>query len=302
MTLEQLRIFLSVAEHLHFTQAANELFLTQSAVSSAIRRLELEYRVQFFHRIGRRVELTDAGELLKTSAQVILSQVVQTEKGLRELNDLSQGELSIASSPTLANYWLPERISRFKSQYPGITVNCSLMTEEEVTKGVMNGVFDLGIVSGEVSSELQKGLDKEIIGTDKLQIIVGQSHPWFREDKIMVDDLLKASWVLRESTSGIQKTFESYLSHWGISVKDLKVIFVLNSSEMVKAVVETGVGIGVIPELMVRKELQLNSLRGIQVFHPSSHLSLSMVRSVVKLKHLQRFQTRISKVFEQMLS
>ncbi|MCF3577260.1 LysR family transcriptional regulator [Planktothrix agardhii] len=132
MTLEQLRIFLAVAEHLHFTRAAEGLYITQPAVSAAIHSLETEYRVKLFHRIGRHVEITEAGELLQLEAQKILEQVALTERGLRELNNLQRGELKLGSSLTIGNYWLPEKISQFQRQYSGIMVNCTLANTEEI--------------------------------------------------------------------------------------------------------------------------------------------------------------------------
>ncbi|MEP0983673.1 LysR family transcriptional regulator [Leptolyngbya sp. AS-A5] len=95
MILEQLRIFLAVAEQLHFTRAAEALYITQPAVSAAIQTIEAKYGVKLFHRIGRRVEITDAGQLLQVEAQKILDQVAFAERQLRELNNLQRGELKI---------------------------------------------------------------------------------------------------------------------------------------------------------------------------------------------------------------
>lgn len=91
MTFEQLRIFLAVAELMHFTRAAESLYITQPAVSAAIQSLETEYGVKLFHRIGRHIEITDAGKLLQVEAQKILDQVSLTQRGLRELNNMQRG-------------------------------------------------------------------------------------------------------------------------------------------------------------------------------------------------------------------
>ncbi|MGH2415627.1 MAG: LysR family transcriptional regulator, partial [Microcystaceae cyanobacterium] len=101
MTLDQLRVFLAVAEHLHFTQAAEALYLTQPAISAAIQNLEEAYSVKLFHRFGRRIEITEAGKLLQVEAQKILDQVILTERGLRELNNLQRGELKLGASLTI---------------------------------------------------------------------------------------------------------------------------------------------------------------------------------------------------------
>lgn len=303
MTLEQLRIFLAVAEHLHFTRAAETLYITQPAVSAAIQSLETEYSVKLFHRVGRRVEITEAGKLLYLETQKILEQVAIAERNLRELNNLQQGELRLGASLTIGNYWLPDKISQFQQEYPGIQVNCTLANAEEIAEGTASGRFDLGLVSGEVKSALRESLLQEVVGRDRLQIVVGQSHPWFHQSLIAVESLLESSWVMREPGSGAQQVFEQALRSWGVDLSQLNVMLVLSSSEMVKAVVERGSGAAAIPELMVHKELKLNTLRAVQVFGNNTDAStkLEIVQPILQLKHAQRFQTQTMMAFEQIL-
>jgi DNA-binding transcriptional LysR family regulator len=302
MTLEQLRIFLAVAEHLHFTRAAETLYITQPAVSAAIQSLETEYSVKLFHRVGRRVEIAEAGKLLFLEAQKILEQVAIAERNLRELNNLQQGELRLGASLTIGNYWLPDKISQFQQEYAGIRVNCTLANAEEIAEGTASGRFDLGLVSGEVKSTLREVLLQTAVGRDRLQIVVGQSHPWFHRPVIQVADLLITPWVLREAGSGAQQVFEQALQSWGVDRSQLNVMLVLSSSEMVKAVVERGIGAAAIPELMVHKELQLKTLRAIQVFaEMDAKIRLEIVQPILQLKHTQRFQTQTMVAFEQIL-
>lgn len=303
MTLEQLRIFLAVVEHLHFTRAAETLFVTQPAVSAAIQNLEEEYGVKLFHRIGRRIEIAEAGKLLKVEAQKILEQVALAERGLKELNNLQRGELKLGSSLTIGNYWLPDKISQFKQRYPGITVHCVLENADEICAGTASGFFDFGLVTGGVKPELQGVLEQDIVGDDRLQIVVGQSHPWFDQSFITIEQLTTAGWIMRESGSGAQRVFEQALQHWGVAVNQLDVVLVLSSSEMVKSVVESGYGVAALPELMVQKELQLGSLHAIQVIDDSAKTGnfLEIVQPVLKLKHRQRFQTKVAIAFEQLL-
>lgn len=302
MTLEQLRIFLAVVEHLHFTRAAEELYITQPAVSAAVQSLEKEYSVRLFHRVGRRIEITDAGRLLQIEAQKILDQVALTERGLHELNNLQRGELRLGSSLTIGNYWLPEKISEFKRRHPGITVNCVVANAEEICEGTASGLFDLGLVTGEVRPALRETLEQQVVGSDRLQIIVGQAHPWYDQQIVTLEDLTTTSWVMREAGSGTQQMFEQTLQCWGLNPAELDVVLVLSTSEMVKAVVESGVGAAAISEMMIQKELQLNSLRAVQVLNPQDKPKpLEIIQSVLMLKHRQRFQTRLSLAFEQML-
>ena len=303
MTLEQLRIFLAVAEHLHFSRAADTLYLTQPAVSAAIHSLESEYGTKLFHRLGRRVEISEAGKFLQIEAQKILDQVTFTERGLRELNNLQQGELKLGSSLTIGNYWLPQKISQFQYQYPGIFVNCTLANTEEICIGTATGRFDLGLIEGEVKPTLKDSLEQEIIGQDRLKIVVGEAHPWFVQEDILLSELTETGWIIRESGSGTQQRFEEALKNWGIDLTQLNIILVLNTGEMVKAVVESGKAAAGISELMIEKELQLGTLKAIRIIddRDGQKLPLEFVRPFLKLKHRQRFQTRIAGAFETLL-
>lgn len=304
MTLDQLRIFLAVAEHLHFTRAAEVLYITQPAASAAIQSLEEQYKVKLFNRINRHIEITEAGKLLQEEAQKILDQVALTERGLRELNNLQRGELKLGSSLTIGNYWLPEKISQFQRQYPNVSVNCTLANTEEICVGTATGLFDLGLVEGGVQPSLKNVLEQEIVGSDRLQIVVGKSHPWFERKVIFLTELYTTAWVMRESGSGTQQRFEEALLNWRVDLAQLNVILVLSSGEMVKAVVETGAAATAISELMVEKEIQLSTLRPIPVLdnRQDDWASTEIIRPFLKLKHRQRFQTRLSVAFEQMLS
>lgn len=304
MTLEQLRIFLTVAEYLHFTRAAEVLYITQPAVSAAIQSLEEQYKVKLFHRINRHIEITEAGKLLQKEAQKILDQVILTERGLRELNNLQRGELKLGSSLTIGNYWLPEKISQFQRQYPNIKVNCTLANTEEICTGTATGLFDLGLVEGEVQPSLKSVLEEEIVGSDRLQIVVGKSHPWFERKVVLLTELYTTAWVMREPGSGTQQRFEEALLNWRVDLSQLNVVLVLSSGEMVKAVIETGAAATAISELMVEKEIQLSTLRPIPVLdnRQDDWASTEIIRPFLKLKHRQRFQTRLSVAFEQMLT
>lgn len=304
MTLEQLRIFLAVAKHLHFTRAAEELYITQPAVSAAINTLEKEYGVKLFHRVGRHIEITEAGKLLEIEAQKILDQVVSTERGLRELNSLQRGQLRLGSSLTLGNYWLPDRISRFKQQYPGIQVNCTLANAEEICEGTVSGRFDLGVVTGSVKPSLQSVLKQEVVGSDRLQVVVGKLHPWYKRGNVSVAELFTTTWIMREPGSATQQVFEKNLNAINIDPLKLEVELILTSSEMVKAVVEQSRSAAAVSELMLKKELQLGTLRTVKVVYQQTNGRLDvldMMQPVLMVTHQERFQSRVSLAFEQLL-
>src|SRR5262245_60708760 len=122
MSLEQLRIFVAVAERQHMTRAAEALNLTQQAVSAAVVALENAYRTALFHRVGRRIELTEAGRLFLEEARSVLNRAAAAELALSELGGLKRGTLAVQASQTIANYWLPRRLVSFHRAYPEIAL------------------------------------------------------------------------------------------------------------------------------------------------------------------------------------
>ena len=132
MTLEQLRIFVAVAEHEHVTQAARDLNLTQSATSAAIAALEGRYETKLFDRIGRRIALTEAGRMFLIEAKAVLQRAGAAETMLADFAGLKRGALSLAASQTVGNYWLPRLLHRYRSRYPGIALSLSLGNTETV--------------------------------------------------------------------------------------------------------------------------------------------------------------------------
>src|SRR5579863_4225315 len=132
MTLEQLRIFVAVAEALHVTRAARKLNLTQSAASGAIAAIEHRYGVALFHRIGRTIRLTEAGNVLLTEARVVLRDAAGAQRALEELSGLKRGRLHIYASQTIANYWLPTRLDQFHQQHPQIVLHVTIGNTSEV--------------------------------------------------------------------------------------------------------------------------------------------------------------------------
>ena len=126
MTLEQLRIFIAVAEYEHMTRAAADLNLTQSATSAAVAALEARYDIKLLNRIGRRIELTPAGRLFLVEARAVLARAAAAENVLADIAGLKRGSLRLAASQTVGNYWLPPLMHRYRTSYPGITLALSI--------------------------------------------------------------------------------------------------------------------------------------------------------------------------------
>jgi len=267
MHFDQLRVFLSVARHLHFSRAADELYISQPAVSASVAKLESHYGVRLFHRIGRRVELTDAGCFLHQEGLRLLDHIALVERGLQEFQALRRGVISLGASLTVGNYWLPARLQRFRDRHGGIELRCGLANAEQVLEGTCLGQFDLCFVTGWSDGDLpgslsgaEPQLSAEEVGRERLVVVVGRGHPWFGRDQLSATDLPGSRWAMRERGSGSQRLFEASLARLGLSPADLEVSLVLSSGEMQRALVIDGTAAAALPESMVRREIDLGLL------------------------------------------
>src|SRR5258708_25719240 len=148
MTLEQLRIFVAVAERQHVTQAARALNLAQSAVSHAITALEARHDSTLFDRVGRRIGLTEAGRVFLAEAGAVLARAEAAELALSELGSLKRGTLSVQASQTIASYWLPRHLVAFRRTYPQIQIRLAIGNTAQVAAAVESGTAELTFVEG----------------------------------------------------------------------------------------------------------------------------------------------------------
>ena len=291
MTLEQLRIFVAVAECEHVTRAAEALRLTQSAVSAAIAALESRYSVALFDRVGRRIELNAAGQLFLGEARAILARAAAAELALSELSGLKRGTLSVHASQTIASYWLSPRLVAFRRAYPQIEVKLAVGNTAQTAKAVIDGTAELGFVEGRVEDP---ALQQSTIDQDRLTIVVGAGHPWARKKRLTERDLVEGDWVLREPGSGTRSEFEAALSGKGVSLETLKVVLELPTNEAVRAAVEAGAGVTAISELVVEAALRAGTLVAVAFQLPA--------RPFLVLHHRNRYQSKAAQEFVKIIA
>jgi DNA-binding transcriptional LysR family regulator len=286
MTLEQLRIFIAVAERQHVTRAALDLNLTQSAVSAAISSLETRHDVRLFDRVGRNIVLNQAGELFLQEARAVLARAAAAETALADLGGLKRGRLSVHASQTIASYWLPERLVAFHSDYPGVEVEVAIGNTAEAAEQVLAGTAELGLVEGEIDDP---ALSREAIGADQMMVVVGNGHPWLRKPPATPHDLLASPWVLREHGSGTRSVFESRLEKAGVELGALRVALTLPANEAVLSAVEAGAGATAISASVAAAGLRAGVLHRIAFELPA--------RSFYLLRHKQRYRSKAGDVF-----
>ncbi len=283
MTIEQLSIFVAVAEREHLTQAAAALRLTPSAVSASIKALENFYSVTLFDRVGRGIQLTREGRVLLQDAKETLARVKMTAAVLSELGGLKTGDLDIHASQTIANYWLPPLLLKFSQAYPGISVNLTIENTAKVAAAVIAGDAELGFIEG---TRDEPALAATAIADDRLVLVVGLENA----NEIDRENLGSQRWILRESGSGTRSVLEDALRAIGVSPSSLDVALVLPSNEAVLSAVRSGACVTALSEAIVTPFIQNGQLRAVEVELPPRRFTL--------LRHKERHRTAPAREFE----
>lgn len=253
MTLEQLRIFVEVAEREHVTRAAQVLNVTQSAASGAIAALEARHDVKLFNRVGRGIELTDAGRMFLDEARAVLARAAGAELALSEYGGLKRGTLRLVASQTIAGYWLPERLAAFHRRYPAIELSVAIANTEGAARAVHAGEAELGFVEGAIDDP---ALAHWPVAKDRM-VMVGQAPV----EAVTNAWLAAAPWIMREAGSGTRSTFEAAVRDRGIDPAALNIVLTLPSNEAVLAAVRAGAGYGVLSAQVVAPAVETHALQ-----------------------------------------
>jgi len=257
-SLENFRmvVFRAVAEQLSFRKAAEDLYLTQPAVSLQIKALEEDLGVQLFDRTGVRIQVTAAGSILHNYAKQVSSLLQQAERDLAGLSGEHAGQLALGASTTIAQYVLPQLLGDFSRQYP--RVHCTLISgnTEHVVEAVEKQTVALGLIEGPARSRDVKSVPFLI---DELVLIASTAHEWSERSAVSCTDLCAAPMLMRERGSGTRRVIEMALERLGVKRRSLHIVMELDSTEAIKSAVEAGLGVGFVSRWAIAKDLRLNS-------------------------------------------
>jgi DNA-binding transcriptional LysR family regulator len=287
VTLDQLRIFVAVAERQHVTHAAEALNLAQSAASHAIASLEDRHQTKLFNRIGRHIELTDAGQAFLKEARAVLATAEAAELVLIEFSNLKRGVLLVQASQTIANYWLPRHLVAFRSAYPQIEIRASIGNTAQVATAVENRETELGFVEAAIHSDQ---LTSTTVARDQIIVVAAPDHQLLKRKPITPKDLMEVEWVLRERGSGTRSVFEAALMEFG----PLRIALELPSNEAVRSAAEAGLGAAVISASIAAPSLEAGLLQQIDFRLPE--------REFYVLTHRDRCPSRAAQAFLEMLN
>jgi len=268
----RLKVFRTVAQHLNFRRAAEELCLTQPAVTLQIKALEQHLGVQLFDRGGARISLTPAGTMLLKYVRKIDKLETAAMAALSQFTGGQRGELRIGASLTNAQYILPHLLGTFQQQYPQVRPHVTTCNTEQVLEALAAREVSLGFIEGPA---MRRDVRTEVFLEDEIVLMVPPAHEWSERGFIEPEELKQERLVMRERGSGTRRVVEMALQKRGVKAKNLNVAMEFDSTEGIITAVEAGLGIGFASLWSISKALQVGSLRvvpmhGVRIKRPLS--------------------------------
>lgn len=253
---QHLIVFIAVAEKQNFSRAAEELHMTQPAVSQYIQAFEREVGTRLLERSNKYVRLNKAGEIVYHHAKEILGLYTKMQRFVDDATNKASGPISIGASYTFGEYVLPHIIARMLDQYPLIHPSVAIGNSREIAELVLGHQMDVGIVEGDYRN---KKLNIKAFDEDRMYIIMSPKHPLAKlSEKVKMSELEQASWIVREKGSGTREATEQLFRRLGIA-PNKKMEF--GSTQLIKESVEAGLGISLLSQWAIRKELSMGALQ-----------------------------------------
>lgn len=265
MADRRLQVFHTVARLLSFTKAAETLHMTQPAVTFQVRQLEEYFNTRLFDRTHNRISLTEAGAKVYQYSDKIFELYGEMENAVREMTGEISGSLTIGASTTIAEYMLPALLGDFRAKYPDVSIHLKVSNTDGIVSMVENNTIDLGVVEAPVSN---KNLVVDECRRDNLVAIVPPSHPKAGLKTVTLDEMLEYPFICREEGSGTREVIAEHLAKWSKCDTCMDVAMELGSPEAVKGAVEAGMGISVVSNATIQKELRLGTLISIELDPP----------------------------------
>jgi len=260
MDIDSLQAFVTVAEKQSFSQAAEQLYLTQPAVSKRIATLESELNTRLFDRISRKVELTESGNALLPRARSILLDVEDSRRAISNLSGNIGGKLSIGTSHHIGLHRLPPVLRSFTKQFSEVELDLHFMDSEEACQAVEHGDLELGIVTLPIHTP--ENLHAEFIWPDPLAVVVHKNHPLAAQQNVTLSTLSKEPAILPTHGTYTREIIERTLQPKNL---DLNIRLATNYLETIKMMVSISLGWSVLPCSMLNDEFTILSIKGLKL-------------------------------------
>ena len=287
MADRRLQVFYTVAKQLSFTKAAEQLFMTQPAVTFQVKQLEETFNARLFERSHGKIALTPAGKLVMDYAGKILGLSEEMEKRVAELSGAMGGPLLLGASTTIAEFILPQILGEFKARYPQVRAHLTVANSENIVNRVADHSLDLGLIESPTNLPT---VHIEVVCEDELVLICAPGHKFAKSKSATPQQIVGEPYVSREVGSGTRDFSDNYLRECKVAPEDLNIVMELGSPVAIKGVVETGLGVSIVSRAMVAKEIKL----GVLVAVP---LEPRLIRTLSLVYPREKFRSKLITTF-----
>ena len=258
LTLRQFRVFDAVARHLSFSRAAEELHLSQPAVSMQVRGIETILGMRLTEQLGKKIFLTEAGREVLHASQAITARLDDLQANLAQLRSIDSGQLNLAATSTV-NVVATDILARFRGRHPGVSVHLDVSNRAAVLDQLVGNRIDLAIM-GQVPDGL--GLEAIRFMDNPLVVIAPPDHPLVGQKNISMTSLATESFLVREAGSGTRGAMERFFAARGLEIRSS---MEMSSNEAIKQAVQAGLGLGILSLQTLEMELALKRLAVLDV-------------------------------------
>ena len=286
MEIDNLKAFLAVAETGSFSQAADRMHLTQPAISKRVAQLERQFDALLFDRIGRTVRLTEAGDSLAYRANLILQQVEDTERAIRNLNGEVGGQLSLATSHHAGLWRLPRVLSRYIEKHPDVSLDLHFMDSEVAHERIIHGELEMAIIT--LAPSLHERLIAEPIWRDELVFVCSRAHDLAIRKNVTINELAEYAAILPDLT-----TITGRIVHGMFKDRDLplEVSMSTNYLETIKMLIGVGLGWSVLPKTMLGDDVVVLDIS----------IEIDLARTLGVIHHVNRTLSNAGEAFIDLL-
>lgn len=250
MNLNLYKTYVKVVETQNLSRTANELAISQPAVTKQIQALEELYGVLLLERSGRKLKTTEAGEALYNCAREIIKAVEKTDKIMQEMVESRRGYIALGASTIPGEYILPLIVKKFKDTYPHIKLSMDIGDTDRIFHRVAEREIDLAVVGAWINNRKVDGIQWI---EDKLVLALPENHRLASRERVSINELTSEKWVFRQKGSGTRKAVEELLTAHGLKIDDLNTFMEVGSTESVLAMVEAGIGISIVSEWAIKR-------------------------------------------------
>lgn len=248
-----------VAETQSFSRAAEKLFITQPAVSKRISTLELALDCKLFDRLGKNIQLTQTGEALIPSYQRILAEISESEHIVSNLRSEVSGHLQFGTSHHIGLHRLPPFLARYTRKYPDVELDIQFMDSEQAAALILKGSIELALIT--LPDDIEKPLTLIPVWTDTMRCVVAKDHELARQTHVTLKQLSEHGVLLQSQSTHTRDIIDQALK----LKSDIKVIMESNYLETIKAMIQNGLGWGVLPDSMLDDSLQVLDIKDVKM-------------------------------------